>query len=203
MSFIDFDIKPDAGKDVFIFQENVFSTDANGNQTAAMGQPVTLNIDDLASTHLGIGTRQFPIMDGLFGLGTEDANDREAVMNFMNENPSFRSYMEGHNPEAKQLETEDGSFAFMNAALPAAVQGGMSAYVGLRLSMPTSSSYYSVAYESQLPSSLYPGGSYYAHFKAANTMLDAAMTADKTFAAQMESLGIEIPRSPTGNILGK
>ena len=39
--------------------------------------------------------------------------------------------------------------------------------------------------------------------KAANTALDAQMAADKTFAAQMDALGIKIPRSSTGTILGK
>ena len=41
------------------------------------------------------------------------------------------------------------------------------------------------------------------HFKEGNTALDAAIRSDAGFAAAMEKLGISVPRSPTGTILGK
>jgi len=63
--------------------------------------------------------------------------------------------------------------------------------------------FYSVAFRMKLPSNLYPGGSYYQHFKAANEALDAAMTADRNFAAQMEELGVTIPRGARGGIIGE
>lgn len=63
---LDFDIRRSAGKDVFIFQQNIFSTDVNGNQTATIREPMTLDTDNLASTHPGIGQGQFPIMDGQY-----------------------------------------------------------------------------------------------------------------------------------------
>ncbi|WP_185269574.1 DUF6443 domain-containing protein [Chryseobacterium bernardetii] len=63
--------------------------------------------------------------------------------------------------------------------------------------------YYSVAYEMKLAENLYPKGSYYAHFKAANTSLANAMASDATFAKGITDLGITIPKSSTGSILGK
>ncbi|MDR7212727.1 HNH endonuclease [Flavobacterium piscis] len=61
---------------------------------------------------------------------------------------------------------------------------------------------YSVAFETKLASNLYPGKGYYSHFKAANTSLSNAM-GDGAFANSMSKLGISIPRSSTGSILGK
>ena len=66
-----------------------------------------------------------------------------------------------------------------------------------------SGSVYSVAYETTLSNKLYPGGSYYSHFKAANTSLSNAMASDVAFSRSMSNLGVSIPRSATGNILGK
>ncbi len=62
---------------------------------------------------------------------------------------------------------------------------------------------YSVAFETKLASNLYPGKGYYTHFKAANTSLSNAMASDAAFANSMSKLGISIPRSSTGSILGK
>ncbi|MDR2275819.1 MAG: DUF6443 domain-containing protein [Sphingobacterium sp.] len=63
--------------------------------------------------------------------------------------------------------------------------------------------YYSVAYEMKLADNLYPGKSGYIHFKTANTALSNAMKSDARFAAGISDLGITIPKSATGNILGK
>ncbi len=62
---------------------------------------------------------------------------------------------------------------------------------------------YSVALETKLASNLYPGKGYYSHFKAANTSLSNAMASDAAFSSSMSKLGISIPRSSTGSILGK
>ena len=62
---------------------------------------------------------------------------------------------------------------------------------------------YSVAFETNLPKDLYPGGTYREHFSAANEALDAAIKSDAGFAASMEELGITIPKSSTGRILGE
>jgi RHS repeat-associated protein len=62
---------------------------------------------------------------------------------------------------------------------------------------------YSVAFETKLANNLYPGKGYYTHFKAANTSLSNAMASDAAFANSMSKLGISIPRSSTGSILGK
>jgi hypothetical protein len=66
-----------------------------------------------------------------------------------------------------------------------------------------SGSVYSVAYQTTLSSELFPAGSYYGHFKAANTSLSNAMASDAAFSSSMSSLGVSIPRSATGTILGK
>ncbi|MCB4234749.1 HNH endonuclease [Kaistella anthropi] len=42
------------------------------------------------------------------------------------------------------------------------------------------------------------GGSYYSHFKAANTALESGMS-----GGTMSQLGISVPKSSTGSILGK
>ncbi|MBX2916854.1 MAG: HNH endonuclease [Cyclobacteriaceae bacterium] len=62
---------------------------------------------------------------------------------------------------------------------------------------------YSVAYEMKLSTKLYPGGSYRAHFQAANKSLNTAMASDAIFAKSMSRLGVSIPHSSTGSILGK
>ena len=80
------------------------------------------------------------------------------------------------------------NFSLKSASVDAAVADG---------------SYYSVAYETKLPSNLYPGKGYYTHFKAANEALHAAIQADPIFASSIQELGITIPRSATGSILGK
>ncbi|MBN8643115.1 MAG: HNH endonuclease [Flavobacteriales bacterium] len=64
-------------------------------------------------------------------------------------------------------------------------------------------SVYSVAFETTLTADLFPGGSYYAHFKAANTALSTTMEANSSFASSMSKLGVSVPRSATGTILGK
>jgi hypothetical protein len=50
---------------------------------------------------------------------------------------------------------------------------------------------------------LFPGGSYYGHFKAANTALNTAIETDATLASSMSELGVSVPRSASGSILGK
>jgi hypothetical protein len=62
---------------------------------------------------------------------------------------------------------------------------------------------YSVAFKSSLATNLYPGKGYYSHFKAANTALADAMASDAAFAKSMSMLGISVPRSATGTIIGK
>lgn len=64
-------------------------------------------------------------------------------------------------------------------------------------------SFYSVAFQTELPATLYPGFFRGAHFKEANTALSNVMATDNAFANQMKALGITIPRSSTGTILGR
>jgi RHS repeat-associated protein len=63
--------------------------------------------------------------------------------------------------------------------------------------------YYSVAYEMKLAEGSYPGIYRGGHFREANKALEAAMVSDAKFASGIENLGITIPRSPAGSILGK
>jgi RHS repeat-associated protein len=65
------------------------------------------------------------------------------------------------------------------------------------------SAQYSVAFEMKLASSSYPGVYRGAHFLEANEALSAAMASDSRFATSMNDLGINIPRSSAGSILGK
>ena len=62
--------------------------------------------------------------------------------------------------------------------------------------------FYSVAYETKLPNTLYPGKSPYIHFKNANTALADAMASDAKFANSMRQLGINVPRTNAGTISG-
>ena len=59
--------------------------------------------------------------------------------------------------------------------------------------------FYSTAFETRLSPTSYPGVTRYMHFKEANTALDAAMESNPA----LRELGISVPRSPTGSILGK
>ena len=65
----------------------------------------------------------------------------------------------------------------------------------VKASSPTGK-YYSVAHEMTLSKNLYPGGSYYQHFKAANKSLSANMD-----AATMSKLNIQFHTSKSGSIL--
>ncbi len=86
----------------------------------------------------------------------------------------------GYNPSRTTLENMSG---LGGSIRPTALPNG---------------SFYSVAFETSIPSSLYPGGSYWNHFKAANTNLNNAMIADASFANSMKALGIKIPTSSRG-----
>jgi RHS repeat-associated protein len=66
-----------------------------------------------------------------------------------------------------------------------------------------SGDFYSVAFQTKLSPTSYPGVSRYMHFKEANTALDAAMGADADLAATMDRLGVSVPRSSSGSIIGK
>jgi RHS repeat-associated protein len=63
--------------------------------------------------------------------------------------------------------------------------------------------FYSVAFEMRLDPKSYPGVTRYMHFKEANVALESAMSADAGLAANMEALGVRIPRSESGSIIGK
>lgn len=62
--------------------------------------------------------------------------------------------------------------------------------------------FYSVAFETKIPSNLYPGRGAHSHFKAANTALAETMASDVAFANSMKQLGIGVPRSSAGSITG-
>jgi hypothetical protein len=57
---------------------------------------------------------------------------------------------------------------------------------------------YSVAYEMKLSPTSYPGVSRGAHFQEANGSLLQAMEGDVAFAQDMQNLGINLQRTPTG-----
>jgi RHS repeat-associated protein len=59
--------------------------------------------------------------------------------------------------------------------------------------------FYSTAFETTLSPTSYPGVTRYMHFKEANIALDAAMQSNPALA----KLGISVPRSSSGSILGK
>ena len=63
--------------------------------------------------------------------------------------------------------------------------------------------YYSVAFEMKLAEGSYPGVYRGGHFREANKALEAMMKTDAKFAASIDELGIVLPRSPAGSILGK
>jgi len=55
----------------------------------------------------------------------------------------------------------------------------------------------------KLGASSYPGVYRGGHFREANKALEAAMQSDARFATAIDELGIVLPRSPAGSILGK
>jgi RHS repeat-associated protein len=59
--------------------------------------------------------------------------------------------------------------------------------------------FYSVAFETTLSPTSYPGITRYMHFKEANIALDISMQSNPALA----KLGISVPKSPTGSIIGK
>ncbi|QQV03153.1 MULTISPECIES: RHS repeat-associated core domain-containing protein [Chryseobacterium] len=85
----------------------------------------------------------------------------------------------------------------------AMVAGVIGAVALKKPGLAVKSEYYSVAYEMKLAKSSYPGVYRGGHFREANKALEAAIKSDARFASPMENLGIFIPKSPTGSILGK
>ena len=59
-------------------------------------------------------------------------------------------------------------------------------------------SYYSVAVETRLNPSSYPGLSRAAHFQEANESLLQMMEGDSAFAQSMRDMGVNLERTPTG-----
>jgi hypothetical protein len=59
-------------------------------------------------------------------------------------------------------------------------------------------SFYSVAFETNLSSTSYPGLSRAAHFQEANEALLQAMNGDSGFAQSMQDMGVSLERTPTG-----
>uniref|UniRef100_UPI002EDB8BA3 HNH endonuclease n=1 Tax=Enterobacterales TaxID=91347 RepID=UPI002EDB8BA3 len=57
---------------------------------------------------------------------------------------------------------------------------------------------YSTAYEMRLSKTSYPGVSRARHFQEANESLLNAMESDPGFASQMQNLGVNLERTPTG-----
>jgi hypothetical protein len=64
-------------------------------------------------------------------------------------------------------------------------------------------SFYSVVFETELPTNLYPNGIYDQHFKSANTSLSNAIKSDPAFGRMMSNLGVVVPTSNAGTIIGK
>jgi len=83
----------------------------------------------------------------------------------------------------------------------AVVKGGIA--LSAKYAAKETATHYSVAYEMKLASSSYPGVYRGAHFLEANKALNATMASDAAFAKSMTALGINIPKSTTGSILGK
>ncbi|PTT43695.1 hypothetical protein DBR28_00170 [Chryseobacterium sp. HMWF028] len=102
---------------------------------------------------------------------------------------------------ANYMDSEDRTQALGLGALAIILTKGKAAPAIMKAE--ATGSYYSVAYEMKLAENLYPTGSYYAHFKAANTSLANALASDPKFAASISDLGIKIPTSASGSILGK
>ena len=63
--------------------------------------------------------------------------------------------------------------------------------------------FYSVAFETKLATTSYPGVYRGSHFLEANKALSAAMASNARFASDITKLGIKIPTSSSGSILGK
>lgn len=88
----------------------------------------------------------------------------------------------------------------------AGIKGGVAAEAAMvsnTAKKVASSTQYSVAYEMKLTNNSYPGVYRGAHFLEANKALSSTMTSDAAFANSMSKLGISIPRSSTGSILGR
>jgi RHS repeat-associated protein len=114
----------------------------------------------------------------------------------------------GHHPSAFNPRTgrtygsgAAGQSDIIFAAALAYSTWGLS--TGAEVAAMADGSFYSVAFETELAANLYSGKGYYSHFKAANTALSKMMTGDAQFATSMSELGIEVPTSSIGGILGK
>ena len=150
---------------------------------------------------------------------TMDNADREAKYEADHDTNSMRDW-EGRYEEAAQTdaeylahkyqtrETEDkvwggvGKVAVNAVALLNLEDGGgeeifLAEFRGSATAEATGD-FYSVAYQTELKATSYPGVSRAAHFQEANGNLLSAMESDSQFAQAMQDMGVNLERTPTG-----
>lgn len=159
----------------YLFSELVITPEA-----AELAESIEANID--------VAQFNYRETAGKFFMGYPD---------YIGQNATDRAISQFNQPPA--FGTIDPDYTLESLAIPLFRFGRG---VGAAKAAP-SGAQYSVAFEMKLANNLYPGKGYFTHFKAANTSLSSAMISDATFANSMSRLGISIPRSSTGAILGK
>jgi len=134
-------------------------------------------------------------------MGDSPIDDVQGMLDGVGTIPLFGEIADGTSGVISLLRGNRGQAALsFGAMIPIVGWGATAVKLGKTEAKAT---YYSVAYEMKLADDLYPGKSSYLHFKSANTSLAETMAADAKFAESMAELGINIPRSSAGSILGK
>ena len=125
-------IVPSDGPDVFLY--NVSHTTINSKgQSETTNTTTVLHPEDRESA-AGMTRGLNLYFDGL--ITTERKNyDWESIGKLMYADKEFNDYLEKRNPAAAGWRNEAGSFTLMEGVMPAAVQSGLGAYLGFRMSV--------------------------------------------------------------------
>ncbi|PQJ78760.1 hypothetical protein [Polaribacter porphyrae] len=172
------------------------------------GCPKCKTLQDYINYHLGLnGSKNEEELEKAIASGDEDSIDR-ANKNVLQNEANFEQAVRTAQETAKFI-ADYNPFGFANAyyqftmgdsnfnkglAVLAFLPVGKLAKFA-RFAKPNGK-FYSVAYEMTVGNNLFPGGSYYQHFSAANRSLFANMS-----KSTMMNLGITFHKSKTGAIL--
>ncbi|WP_018475464.1 HNH endonuclease [Echinicola pacifica] len=175
-----------------------------GTTTEMLQKPTEQEVKEVYRAYRGIALGVYDFFNAFRPQAAMGPGDPNYVPIYSEAKEAYR----GITNTIENGSTEDRFRLGTVAAL--SIYGGVEALSRIKIPSITSPSkilpsgeFYSVTFESNLPTNLYPGGNYRAHFQAANTSLSNALSSDATFANSMTKLGISVPRSSTGSILGK
>lgn len=122
---------------------------------------------------------------------------RQGIVDY-NRRRAYRANYQFHHPDSGRVTSQVPDALLFLLTGPAGTAERMAAESAAKIAV-ADGRFYSVAFETKLSTDSYPGFTRYMHFKEANGALEEALAANPALA----NMGITVPRSATGAILGK